>query len=152
MRAFVTILGTFMVLIIGCTNENGGSGMNTGASIGPKYDTLWFNEKCAVFLEPDSIAAERWKEQIDTSVRATVVDDLVFYTSDAHHYLDSMGVKTIRVSGRPLIGFKSTVGSHVIKIDTLSSLWSVLLFDPTKQVKEIDVTDIVDEYESYYKN
>lgn len=116
-------------------------------------DTLIVSGNAAVFYEQDSITIEKQRKQNEADFTAGL-EDYHMYLDSVQRFLATVKDKTASVDakGQKFIKFiKSDNSSTLVKIDTIPTLWGLYLFTPTKEPEEVDMTDIKNSYEKYYR-
>lgn len=115
-------------------------------------DTLTIDEKSAVFFQPDSLQIERRKKKAGETDFYAGADDYIFYMNSALQFLDSVKLKTVEARDKKYLRFVGRDASQqLIRIDTLSELWGMYFFEPSKTARLANVLDIDESYSSYYK-
>jgi len=122
------------------------------SSLLKRTDTLFINEKVAVFINPDSSRVEKQKKEGSEEEFYITANDYLYYMGTAREFLDSVKVRVIDVENEKVINFvSSTKQSQLITISKQPELWSIYFFDPAKKAKQVDMTAIEEEYEAYFK-
>jgi hypothetical protein len=115
-------------------------------------DTLIISSKTAVVYEPDTIRIQQAKASGGEENFYIGADDYAFYINESANYLMGKGVTVINSKEKKFLKFiSSTEPAELIKLDTLSELWGIYLFDPHKKPRLIDITSIEEEYRNYYR-
>lgn len=115
-------------------------------------DTLTIDTKSAVFYQPDNIQIERrMKETGEENFRAGA-DDYIYYVNTSADYLEKQGLSVIDAKNKKYLKFiMADKKVQLVKLDTLSELWGMYLFVPTKTPHFADITVIEDDYKNYFK-
>ncbi|TKK64089.1 hypothetical protein FC093_23330 [Ilyomonas limi] len=115
-------------------------------------DTLTIDTKAAVFFQPDSSQMEkRMKEVGERDFRAGA-DDYIYYINISAEFLEKQGVPVMNAKSKKYLKFvTSDKKAELVKLDTLRELWGMYFFDPTKRPYYADITEIEEDYKSYFK-
>jgi hypothetical protein len=158
MRIILVLMS--VIFLTACSGKGGKKNLQGNDSmpntINPKIsgntDTLTIDKKTAVFYQPDSVAMQKWKNEVGEEDFETAADDWSYYMMTSHEYLDSMKVPIVETADKKFLKFvKTDKTMKLIKLDTLKNFWGVYLFIPAKDPKFADLLSIEDEYKSYYK-
>jgi hypothetical protein len=115
-------------------------------------DTLVIKKKAAIFIRPSDARIEKEKKKGDAEGFATITNDYLYYMATAQEFLDSVKVPIVDVSNEKFIRFTANnKKSQLIEVSKLPELWSIYLFEPGKNAKQVDMTMIEEEYGSYFK-
>lgn len=115
-------------------------------------DTLVIDKRAAVFYGPDSLRMEKRMKEVGEENFRVGADDYLFYMHLSYDFLDSLKLPVLETKEKKLLKFMTNDGKlHLIKLDTLPELWGIYFFDPAKQPKTVDMTNIEDEYQRYFK-
>jgi hypothetical protein len=115
-------------------------------------DTLVIEKKAAIFISPNDARIEKEKQKGDEEGFAVTTNDYLYYMSTAQEFLDSVKVPIVDVSNEKFIRFTANnKKSQLIEVSKLPELWSIYLFEPGKNAKQVDMTMIEEEYGSYFK-
>jgi len=115
-------------------------------------DTLVIEKKTAIFIRPNDARIDKEKKKGDEEGFATTANDYLYYMSTAQEFLDSVKVPIVDVSDEKFIRFgANNKKGQLIEVGKSPELWSIYLFEPGKKVKQVDMTMIEEEYESYFK-
>ena len=159
------IIIIFSLTIIACTNNNQATHTDPDSShveTIQKYlppnttsangDTLIVYRKAAVFYEPDSSKIAKRRQAVGEDDFNVGVEDYAYYLNAAHDFLYGTKLPQLDANDRKFIKFVSIDNSEkTVKIDTLSELWGIYLFDPAKKARQVDMTMIEEEYKNYFK-
>lgn len=152
------------LVFVGCINQTkndnavvsspGIDSLVTGESLNmlaDGNDTFIIDKKCAVLYSPDSARIEQRKKQVGEDKFLIGADDYLFTMHNATDFLDSNKVTIVDAADKKYLRFVNSYKSEiVIRIDTLPALWGIYFFDPAKQVKEVDATNIEEEFKTYF--
>ena len=115
-------------------------------------DTLRVTKVAAVFYEPDSVQMEARKKEIGEENFIIGADDYLFYLQTASEYLEKQRVPLVPAQNKKFVQF---IGANnqvtLVRLDTLPELWGIFIFDPGKLPKAIDMTNVEEEYKTYYQ-
>jgi hypothetical protein len=115
-------------------------------------DTLVVDKRAAVFYSPDSIQIAKRKKEIGEENFYIGADDYLNFLHTANDFLDSIKLTILNAKDKKYLKFiRSDKSKQIVKLDTLSELWGIYLFDPNKQERLVDMTMIDQEYTSYFK-
>jgi len=106
---------------------------------------------CAVLIRPNLQKTEKLKKENSLDDFNTIVDDNEYYMTTSAEYLYSMKTKVISRSSDSSIAFKMADGT-IFKFNAEAVFWGVLLFNGTTKPIEADMTNLIQDYESYMKN
>lgn len=114
-------------------------------------DTLVVDRKAAVFYQPDSLQMEKRAKKVGEDFRIGADDDM-YLMHLSYEFAESKKLSILDIKGPKFLKFVYADKSHsFVKLDTLPALWGVYFFEPTKKPKEIDIANIEDEYDAYFK-
>lgn len=114
-------------------------------------DTLVVDAKAAVFYQPDSLQIEARKKEAGEEDFRAGMDDYLYYMNQSWQYLEGQRLPVLDAKGTKFIKFVTANGIQLVRLDTLSELWGVYLFDPSKGAYKADMTAVEAEYKNYYK-
>jgi len=115
-------------------------------------DTLIVNEKSVVIYQPDSLTMERLKVKMGEEDFYTVADDNAFYISTSIQHLKKLKIPMLNLEGKKIIQFTAIDKKPVImRIDTITGLGNIYLFEPGKQPYKADITSMDTEAKAYYQ-
>jgi len=118
-------------------------------------DTLFVTTRSGVAIWLDTITLEKRRKQSGDTDFYIGADDDVYYSSIADSILKAQKlplVDTRQYGECKFIKFERNNGiATVIKIDTLSKIYTLYLFDPYKAPHEADITIMDDEYKKFYR-
>ena len=117
-------------------------------------DTLFVTRRSAISVWLDTVTLEKRRKQYGDDDFCTVADDEAYYSSTADSVLRAQKLPLIdtRQYGEcKFIKFEQKNGTAtLVRIDTLSRLHTLYLFDPSKAPHEADVTAMDEEYSAFY--
>ena len=114
-------------------------------------DTLEINSKAAVYYEPDSTKIAQAKIKNETDFY-TATDDNLYYISSSRKFLDSVKINILDSKGKKFLKFIMVNNKiHIVKTDTLQTLWGLYLFDGLNTPVEADMTTVDLSYTEYFK-
>jgi hypothetical protein len=138
------------VTICGCHHDQHKHHPNKQKSTTNK-DTLFVISRSAISVWLDTVTLEKRRKQYGDDSFYTVSDDEVYYRSQADSVLRSHKLPIIDAREYKYLKFvQYNKLFKIIKIDTLSFIHTVYLFDPSKTPRNADVTDIENEYNRFY--
>ena len=115
-------------------------------------DTLIVNNKSAVIYQPDSLTIEQLKTKMGEEDFYTVADDNNFYLSTSIEHLEKLKIPVLNLQGKKFIQFTALDKKPVImRVDTITGLGNIYLFEPGKQPYKADITSMDTEAKAYYK-
>ena len=115
-------------------------------------DTLIIDRKAAVFYLPDSLQIEKRKKEIGEENFYIGADDYLNYLHTSNDFLDSVKLPVLYAENKKYLKFIGNNNSQtIIRLDTLSELWGIYLYDPGKKEKLVDMLTIEEEYNNYFK-
>lgn len=109
--------------------------------------------RCAVFKTPNPSDIAEMKKEYGEEDFYIVADDNLFYQYEAKLYLDSMSIKTINVyDSRYVLYINQDRDTSYLDLKAkYGKYWNLLFFDPGKEPKIVDDTDIENEYKEFFK-
>jgi hypothetical protein len=117
----------------------------------PTSDTIVVAKQAAIFIRPNSARIDKEKQKGDEEGFAITTNDYLYYMSTAQEFLDSVKVPIIDVSDEKFILFAANgKKGQLLEVDKLPELWSIYLFKPGKKAKQVDMTIIEEECQSYF--
>ena len=115
-------------------------------------DTLTINRKAAVFYSPDSIQIAKRKKEIGEENFYVGADDYLYYLHTSYDFLDSVKLPILDAKDKKYLRFiRDNKSQTIIRLDTLPELWGIYFFNPGKKEKLVDMLDISEEYNSYFR-
>jgi hypothetical protein len=116
-------------------------------------DTLLINSRSAISVLLDSAGLEKRKKKYGDTAYYVGGDDDMYYSYIADSVLNKKGLKIVEALNYKYLKFIQNNGSTtLIRIDTLTQLYNLFLFDPSKAPHITDITAIEDEYNKFYRN
>ena len=115
-------------------------------------DTLTIARKAAVFYSPDSIQIAKRKKEIGEDDFYVGADDYLYYLNISYTFLDSVKLPILDAKDKKYLKFiRDNKSQTIIRLDTLPELWGIYFFNPGKKEKLVDMMDINEEYNSYFR-
>ena len=115
-------------------------------------DTLIIDRKAAVFFQPDSLQKEKRMKEVGEKDFRAGADDYIYYINISAEFLEKQGLPVMNAKTKKYLEFVTTdKKAELVKLDTLRELWGMYFFDPTKRPYYADITEIEEEYKSYFK-
>ncbi|RNI31832.1 hypothetical protein EFY79_21050 [Hanamia caeni] len=115
-------------------------------------DTLTIDRKSAVFFQPDSLQMEERMKKVGEKDFRAGADDYIYYINISAEFLEKQGLPVMNAKGKKYLKFvTSDKKAELVKLDTLSELWGMYLFDPEKKPHYADIIEIEDDYKNYFK-
>ena len=115
-------------------------------------DTLNINRKAAVFYSPDSIQIAKRKKEIGEDNFYVGADDYLYYLHTSYDFLDSVKLPIFDAKDKKYLRFiLDNKSQTIIRLDTLPELWGIYFFSPGKKEKLVDMLDISEEYNNYFR-
>jgi hypothetical protein len=115
-------------------------------------DTILVDRQAAVFIRPDTLRIEKEKKRGAEEDFYAATGDYLYYMGTAQEFLDSVKVPVIDVANEKFIKFIGVnKKSKIIIVNKIPELWSIYFFDPAKKIKQVDMTNIGEEYNDYFK-
>lgn len=114
-------------------------------------DTVTIEGAAAIFYTPDSTRLDSLFVVNGEADMRTGADDYLFYLNESATFLEPH-LPLKEVSSRNIIKFVAA-GNKVsyLRLDTLVEYWGVILFDPAKAPRQVDITAIEEEYKAYFQ-
>jgi hypothetical protein len=114
-------------------------------------DSMLLNRPGAIIVRPSSRMINKMKKELPgDGDYDTVLDDNVFYMSDAEHFLDSLKTYKIERESEGVMKFKTLAGkTYTVKLD--SAFFDIILFNGKDKPIHGDITDMPDDYKIYMK-
>ena len=117
-------------------------------------DTLFVSRRSAVSIWLDTATLEKRRKQYGDADFYAVANDEVYYSGNADSILRAQKlplIDTRQYDECKFIKFEQKNGvTTLVRIDTLSKLHTLYLFDPSKAPHEADVTSMDEEYGAFY--
>jgi len=112
-------------------------------------DTLVIKEPCAVVFHPDSLKLKRLKNESIAEEYDIIIDDAMYYLNQSSNFLNEKDVKLVDTESNKIIFIKENKESLFINLDSL--YWGIILFDGKHNPKIVEMTNIEEEYNGYFK-
>lgn len=114
-------------------------------------DTLFVDEKCSIFIIPDTLEIEKFKKNVNEGDFYAGTGDYLYYMNETSETINSKKLKQVNCTGKKFIKFIFRNGNQkTIDIANRQDLWMVYLFDLTSMPKQIDILNSNEEYENYF--
>ena len=135
MKSFNKILTTLFVLFF--------------VAISAQQKNITLKERAAVIVYPsDEKLKQLKKESASEDEYGVIVEDALYYLTNAKIFLKSKKIKTIVVKGSGQVKYLENNVAKKIDIKNLS--WDIVFYMPKKKPKQIDITDVEKEYQNYF--
>lgn len=135
MKSFNKILTTLFVLFF--------------VAISAQQKNITLKERAAVIVYPsDEKLKQLKKESASEDEYGVIVEDALYYLTNAKIFLKSKKIKTIVVKGSDQVKYLENNVAKKIDIKNLS--WDIVFYMPKKKPKQIDITDVEKEYQNYF--
>ena len=135
MKSFNKILTTLFVLFF--------------VAISAQQKNITLKERAAVIVYPsDEKLKQLKKESASEDEYGVIVEDALYYLTNAKIFLKSKKIKTIVVKGSDHVKYLENNVAKKIDIKNLS--WDIVFYMPKKKPKQIDITDVEKEYQNYF--
>lgn len=107
--------------------------------------TMTVKRKAVILVKPSQKKLNELKqESASEDEYLVIIEDGLFYYSEAKKFLKKRGIKYSEISNSKKLNF--TNGS----IDTSKLSWDIIFYTPNKTPTVIDITDIENEYYKYF--
>ena len=117
----------------------------------PAQKTLNIKEKAVVIVMPSNDRINQLKkESASDDEYSVIVEDGLFYLDQAKTFLKKKNIKTIKINSSDHIKFLENGRFKKFNIKELS--WDIIFYMPKKSPKQIDITDIENEFQKYFFN
>jgi hypothetical protein len=114
-------------------------------------DTLTINTRTAVFVEQDSTMIQKRRHALGDHDFQIGLDDYAYYAQEAFNYFEKNNIPFKEARGKSFIRFVNENGAtQIIRVDSLEELWTIWLFQPGKEARRADMTDIEQECRQYF--
>ena len=135
MKSFNKILTTLFVLFF--------------VAILAQQKNITLKERAAVIVYPsDEKIKQLKKESASEDEYDVIVEDALYYLTNAKIFLKSKKIKTIVVKGSDQVKYLENNVAKKIDIKNLS--WDIVFYMPKKKPKQIDITEVEKEYQNYF--
>ena len=117
----------------------------------PAQKTLNIKEKTVVIVMPSNDKINQLKkESASEDEFSVIVEDGLYYLDQAKIFLKKKNIKTIKINSSDHIKFLENGRFKKFNIKELS--WDIIFYMPKKSPKQIDITDIENEFQKYFFN
>ena len=107
------------------------------------------SEKIAVIVMPSQEKIKQLKkESASDDEYSVIVEDGLFYLDQAKTFLKKKNIKILQVDGSQNVHYLENNSYKKLNIKNLS--WDILFYMPKKKPKQIDITDIENEFQKYF--
>ena len=111
--------------------------------------TLNIKEKAVVIVMPSNDRINQLKkESASDDEFSVIVEDGLYYLDQARIFLKKKNIKTIKINSSDHIKFLENGRFKKFNIKELS--WDIIFYMPKKSPKQIDITDIENEFQKYF--
>ena len=115
----------------------------------PAQKTLNIKEKTVVIVMPSNDKINQLKkESASEDEFSVIVEDGLYYLDQAKIFLKKKNIKTIKINSSDQVRFLENVRFKKFNIKELS--WDIIFYMPKKSAKQIDITDIENEFQKYF--
>ena len=88
------------------------------------------------------------KESASEDEFGVIVEDGLYYLDQAKIFLKKKNIKTIKINSSDQVRFLENGRFKKFNIKELS--WDIIFYMPKKSAKQIDITDIENEFQNYF--
>lgn len=135
MKSFNKILTTLFVLFF--------------VAISSQQKNITLKERAAILVYPSNEKIKQLKkESASDDEYGVIVEDALYYLTNAKIFLKSKKIKTIVVKGSDQV--KYLENNVAKKIDLKNLSWDIIFYMPKKKPKQIDITDVEKECQNYF--
>ena len=111
--------------------------------------TLNITEKTVVIVMPSNARISQLKkESASEDEFSAIVEDGLYYLDQAKIFLKKKNIKTIKINSSDQVRFLENGQLKKFNIRELS--WDIIFYMPKKSPKQIDITDIENEFQNYF--
>ena len=115
----------------------------------PAQKTLNIKEKTVVIVMPSNVRINQLKkESASEDEFSVIVEDGLYYLDQAKIFLKKKNIKTIKINSSDQVRFLENDRFKKFNIKELS--WDIIFYMPKKSAKQIDITDIENEFQNYF--
>jgi hypothetical protein len=115
----------------------------------PAQKTLNIKEKAVVIVMPSNDKINQLKkESASEDEFSVIVEDGLYYLDQAKIFLKKKNIKTIKINSSDQVRFLENSRFKKFNIKELS--WDIIFYMPKKSAKQIDITDIENEFQNYF--
>lgn len=110
---------------------------------------LNIKEKTVVIVMPSNDKINQLKkESASEDEFSVIVEDGLYYLDQAKIFLKKKNIKTIKINSSDQVRFLENGRFKKFNIKELS--WDIIFYMPKKSAKQIDITDIENEFQKYF--
>lgn len=110
---------------------------------------LNIKEKAVVIVMPSNDRINQLKkESASEDEFSVIVEDGLYYLDQAKTFLKKKNIKVLQVDGAQNVFFLENNNYKKLNIQNLS--WDIIFYMPKKSPKQIDITDIENEFQKYF--
>jgi hypothetical protein len=110
---------------------------------------LNIKEKAVVIVMPSNERINQLKkESASEDEFSVIVEDGLYYLDQAKIFLKKKNIKTIKINSSDQVRFLENGRFKKFNIKELS--WDIIFYMPKKSPKQIDITDIENEFQNYF--
>ena len=110
---------------------------------------LNIKEKTVVIVMPSNDRINQLKkESASEDEFSVIVEDGLYYLDQAKTFLKKKNIKVLQVDGAQNVFFLENNNYKKLNIQNLS--WDIIFYMPKKSPKQIDITDIENEFQKYF--
>jgi len=111
--------------------------------------TLNIKEKAVVIVMPSNDRINQLKkESASEDEFSVIVEDGLYYLDQAKIFLKKKNIKTVKINSSDQVRFLESGQLKKFNIRELS--WDIIFYMPKKSPKQIDITDIENEFQNYF--
>ena len=115
----------------------------------PAQKTLNIKEKAVVIVMPSNDRINQLKkESASEDEFSVIVEDGLYYLDQAKIFLKKKNIKTVKINSSDQVRFLENGRFKKFNINELS--WDIIFYMPKKSPKQIDITDIENEFQKYF--
>ena len=115
----------------------------------PAQKTLNIKEKAVVIVMPSNDRINQLKkESASDDEFSVIVEDGLYYLDQAKIFLKKKNIKTNKINSSDQVRFLENSRFKKFNIKELS--WDIIFYMPKKSAKQIDITDIENEFQKYF--
>lgn len=110
---------------------------------------LNIKEKTVVIVMPSNDKINQLKKKSASEDEfSAIVEDGLYYLDQAKIFLKKKNIKTIKINSSDQVRFLENSRFKKFNIKELS--WDIIFYMPKKSAKQIDITDIENEFQNYF--
>ena len=111
--------------------------------------TIQIKERTAIVIMPSEKKIKQLKkESASEDEFSVIVEDGLYYLDQAKIFLKKKNIKTIKINSSDQVRFLENGRFKKFNIKELS--WDIIFYMPKKSAKQIDITDIENEFQNYF--